>query len=199
MNKYIAIIRTEVVPLLVILVLVTAMRSSLADHYHVPSGSMEYSLQVGDRLVVDKTAYGVRLPYTKIDLVDMDSPARGDVVIFDSPLDGDLLVKRVVAVGGDTVSLSKGRVLVNGKFVADPPGMVVERFNDHVATLNLKSGGGPDILTTRVPQGKLLVLGDHRGNSIDGRYFGFIDEHELYGRVLAVYYRRGEGLLWKKL
>ena len=199
MKRFKALLRSEFVPLLVIVFLVTAVRSTLADHYHVPSGSMEYSLLVGDRLVVDKTAYGFRLPYTKIDLLSGDDPARGDVVIFDSPLDGKLLVKRVVAVAGDEVSLAGGHLLVNGDAVAVPPDNIIEMFDEHVALLNLSSGGGPDILTSRVPGDMILVLGDHRGNSIDGRYFGFIDKHEVYGRAIAVYYRRGEGFLWNRL
>ena len=69
--------RKEVAPLLLTLVLVTAARSSLADHYYVPSGSMENTLFAGDRVVVDKTAYGWRIPYTKIDLIDGARPQAG--------------------------------------------------------------------------------------------------------------------------
>ena len=76
--KLITFFRKEILPLLVILMLVTAARSSLADHYYVPSGSMEYSLMPGDRVVVDKTAYGIRLPYTKIHLTTSRGPAPGD-------------------------------------------------------------------------------------------------------------------------
>ena len=71
--------RKEVAPLLLTLVLITAARSSLADHYYVPSGSMENTLFAGDRVVVDKTAYGWRIPYTKIDLVDGARPQPGEV------------------------------------------------------------------------------------------------------------------------
>ena len=55
-------------------------------------------------------------------------------------------------------------------------------------------GGGPDIPGVVVPEGKVLVLGDHRGDSLDGRYFGFVDADAIYGRAVAVYWRRGEGL-----
>ena len=199
MKKLIAVFRTEILPLLVILLLVTAARSSLADHYYVPSGSMEYSLMPGDHVVVDKTAYGIRLPYTKIHLTNTQGPAAGDVVTFDSPLDGILLIKRVVAVGGDRVSVTDGRLTVNGKPMEISPRENIEEFNNHEALLNLQQGGGPDITDVIVPPGKLLVMGDHRGDSIDGRFFGFINKNEVYGRAIGVYYRRGEGLVWKNL
>ena len=81
-------LKAEAVPLLLMLLLLSAARSSLANHYHVPSGSMEPTLQPGDRVFVDMTAYGLTLPFTGIDLVDRGTPRRGDVVVFDSPVDG---------------------------------------------------------------------------------------------------------------
>ncbi len=89
----------------ILVLLLLAGRSSLADHYFVPSGSMEFTLMPGDRVVVDKTAYGIRIPFTKIDLIDMDIPQPGEIAVFDSPEDDKLLIKRIVAVGGDRVDL----------------------------------------------------------------------------------------------
>lgn len=192
-------IRSEAGPLLLIALLVTAARSSVADHYHVPTGSMEYSLLPGDRVVVDKTAYGVRLPYTKIDLVPRGKPRSGDIVVFDSPKDGKRLIKRVVATAGDFVELKQGRLAINGGSLGKLDEPDVESFHHRLAFLNLADGGGPDIGGFRVPEHMVLVLGDHRGNSMDGRYFGPIEERELYGRAVAIYYRRDEGFTWKQL
>jgi signal peptidase I len=189
-------LHSELFALAVTLVLVTAARSSLADHYYVPTGSMEYSLLPGDRVVVDKTAYGLRVPLTKIDILGARTPERGDVAVFDSPQDGTRLIKRIVAVGGDTVTLAGGRLAINGQPLGDE---VIERFDDAQALLNLRDGGGPDIASLTVPSGMVLALGDHRGDSVDGRYFGLIDERELYGRAIAIYYRRGEGFVWQEL
>ena len=100
--------RKEVAPILLALVLVTAARSSLADHYYVPSGSMENTLFAGDRVVVDKTAYGVPIPYTKVDVIEGAHPKPGEVAVFDSPADGTLLIKRIVAVGGQMVTRAEG-------------------------------------------------------------------------------------------
>jgi signal peptidase I len=150
-----------------------ASRSSLADHYIVPSGSMERTLFPGDRVVVDKRAYGVRIPFTLARVIDGEAPARGDVIVFDAPNDGTRLIKRIVAVGGDLLEVRDGHVY--------------------------KMGGGPDVAPVRVPPGHVFVMGDFRGNSRDSRFFGFIREDEIYAKAARVYYRSGEGFVWKPL
>jgi signal peptidase I len=191
--------RKEVAPILLTLVLITAARSSLADHYYVPSGSMENTLFAGDRVVVDKTAYGWRIPYTKIDLADGARPQAGEVAVFDSPADGVLLIKRIVATGGQVVSLRDGHLFVDGVALEMSGVPSREAFGKRVVELNLADGGGPPIDRLVMPPGKLLAIGDHRGNSLDARYWGLIDERELYGRAVAVYYRKGDGFMWKPL
>jgi signal peptidase I len=191
--------RKEVAPILLALVLVTAARSSLADHYYVPSGSMENTLFAGDRVVVDKTAYGWRVPYTKIDLIEGARPQAGEVAVFDSPADGILLIKRIVATGGQVVSLHDGHLYVDGVALEVSGAPSREVFGKRMVELNLADGGGPPIDRLVMPQGKLLAIGDHRGNSLDARYWGLIDERELYGRAVAVYYRKGDGFVWKPL
>lgn len=192
---------SEALALLALLALMTAARSSLADHYYVPSGSMEYALLPGDRVIVDKTAYGLRIPLTTIDIFDGDQPSRGDVAVFDSPRDGTRLIKRIVAVGGDLVSVKNGLLTVNGETLDTPigPYSALSKFGERETLLNLEDGGGPDLPPQRVPAGMVLALGDHRGSSLDGRHWGFVDETALYGRAIAVYYRRGEGFTWQRL
>lgn len=175
-----------------------AARSTLADHYRVPSGSMEHTLYPGDRVFVDKRAYGLRLPFTNIDMVSGDAVNRGDVAIFDSPADGVRLIKRVVAIGGDTVEIENGHLSINGRAIRDASNAAVEVFDGEPVHLNLANGGGPDF-SQRVPEGMLLTIGDHRGNSKDGRFFGFVKERNVYGKAVGVYYRRGEGLTWRPL
>jgi signal peptidase I len=191
-----SVFANEIVQLALIVVLLLAFRSSFADHYHVPTGSMEYTLMPGDRVVVDKTAYGIRIPFTTVDLFAAASPTRGDVAVFDSPVNGDRLIKRIVAVGGDIVALTDGQLSVNGVPLGDS---VSEAHGEHRALLNLIDGGGPDIESLIVPDGTVLALGDHRGNSQDGRFFGPVPEDEIVGRALGIYYRRGEGFTWREL
>ena len=95
------------------LVLLSA-RSSLADHYKVPTGSMEPTVLPGDYIFVAKSAYGLRVPFTKKEIIDRGSPAPGDVVVLASPVDGTTLLKRIVAVAGNTVEVKRGRVVING-------------------------------------------------------------------------------------
>lgn len=191
-------LRQEVPPILLLLLGIFAVRSSLADHYYVPSGSMEFTLMSGDRVLVSKAAYGLRIPFTKFELTDGNGVGRGDVAIFDSPRDGTRLIKRIVGVGGDTISLNAGYLSVNGVLLAqnfEP----VELFDEHVAPLNLEDGGGPDIDQQFIPEGMVLAVGDHRGSSLDGRYFGLVPESDIYGKALAVYRRKDEGFVWRPL
>jgi signal peptidase I len=162
-------------------------RSSFADHYVVPSGSMEQTLFPGDRVVVDKHAYGLRVPFTLVKITHGDAPARGDVIIFDAPDDRTRLIKRIVAVAGDRLEVRQGHVFVNGL-----PG-------DTKAALELRLGGGPDVAPVRVPAGHVFAMGDFRGNSRDSRFFGFVREDEIYAKASRVYYRSGEGFTWKPL
>ena len=195
----VARLRREAAPMLLLLALMLLARTSFANHYVVPSGSMQPTLEPGDRVVVDMTAYGLRLPFTDIALLGRGTPRGGEVAVFKSPLDGTRLIKRVVAVGGDEVSLRDGLLAVNGVRLADPVVPAVERFDGRLARLDLADGGGPDIPWLQVPPGKLLVLGDHRGDSADGRVFGLVDADAVYARALGVYWRRGEGPVWKPL
>ncbi|MEO6102943.1 MAG: signal peptidase I [Pseudoxanthomonas sp.] len=192
-------LRGEIPRILLMLGMLAAARDTLANHYSVPSGSMEHTLEIGDRVAVDMRAYGLRLPFTEVQLLETGKPGRGDIAVFDSPRDGTRLIKRVAAVAGDEVELVQSRLSINGVAMQAVDQIDTERFNQHLARLNLAHGGGPDLLGIKVPPGQVLVLGDARGNSLDGRFFGFVPASELYGRAVAVYYRRGQGLGWSKL
>jgi signal peptidase I len=159
-------------------------RSSLADHYHVPSGSMRPTVAIGDRVVVNKAAYGLRIPWSERWLLEASSPERGDVVVLRSPEDGRVLLKRVVAVAGDEVAVRDGAVFVGGDAIAEP--------------YRRRTGAGPDFGPTVVPARRVLVVGDNRGNSHDGRSFGFVAVDDVLGRVEATYFHDG-GLTWRRL
>lgn len=192
-------LRSELPQIVLMLVLLAAARDSFANHYYVPSGSMEHTLEIGDRVAVDMRAYGVRLPFTDVRLIATGKPERGDIAVFDSPQDGTRLIKRVAAVAGDEVELVDGRLSVNGVAMEAIDATDTEVFRNHRAMLDLSHGGGPDIHGLTVPDGQVLMLGDARGNSIDGRFFGLVPVGELYGRAVAIYYRRGEGFSWHRL
>lgn len=171
-------------------------RASLADHYVVPTGSMIPTVREGDRVFVSKAAYGLRIPLSRTWLVRWADLHRGDVVVLDSPDDDQVLLKRVVALPGDRVEVRDGHVTIAGQRI---------ETTDHDETLggkrhplSLAAGGGPDLGPVVVPPGKVLVMGDNRGNSRDGRTFGFVDEATVLGRALAVY-SRGGSLGWNEI
>ena len=149
-------LRREAPPLALMLLLLCAARDTLANHYQVPSGSMQPTLQPGDRIVVDMRAYGLRLPFSSIRLLDTGHPRRGDVAVFDSPADGTRLVKRVVAVAGDRVELRDGHLSINGVPMADAADPQAERILRDAPPLVTEeaAGGGQEH-----PMPQLRVVG----------------------------------------
>jgi signal peptidase I len=168
----------DLVAVVVLMTVLLMARASLADHYVVPTGSMQPTVHVGDRVIVLKAAYGIRLPLSQIWLTDAQMPARGEVVALTSPEDGHVLLKRVVAIGGDVVSVRRGSVFIDGLPQAD-------------RHRSLLYGGGPDFGPARVPAGQLLVMGDNRGGSHDGRSFGFVPVEAMLGRATGIFMRDG--------
>lgn len=179
-----------------ILAVMLFTRAALADHYVVPTGSMEPTVQVGDHVFVDKRAYGLRIPVTHVYITRHAAPAPGEVVVLDSPTDNRVLLKRVVASEGMEVSVRNGHVSLNG--MVQPITQGLEQLGAHAHPLSLWPSGGPDFGPAVVPPGKTLVMGDNRGNSYDGRSFGFVDNDAILGRARKVCWHDGS-LAWNDL
>src|SRR5215210_6949644 len=107
------------------ILIVSSLRSALADWNDVPTGSMKPTIQEGDRVVVNKLAYDLKVPFTTIDIVKWGNPKRGDIVVLFSPVDGTRLVKRVVAVPGDKVEMKENQLFVNGTLAKQSPIAIV--------------------------------------------------------------------------
>src|SRR4028119_1252094 len=105
----------EVRIFLLMILIVSSLRSALADWNDVPTGSMKPTIQEGDRVVVNKLAYDLKIPFTTKAIAKWGDPQRGDIVVLFSPADGIRLVKRVVAIPGDQVELRDNQLLINGK------------------------------------------------------------------------------------
>jgi len=186
--------------------LLLTFRSAWADWVHVPTGSMNPTILEGDRLLVDKHVYGVRVPWTLVRLTPGRDPMRGEIVVFDSPTDGTSLVKRVVAVPGDVVSLDDHGLVINGERAHYAPGDLSHLQTLLDATMAMdpliyrESGLGPehDVLALphryaersvpplRVPDGMYFMMGDNRDNSADSRYFGFVPRRNIVGHATRV-------------
>src|SRR4051812_45609895 len=108
-------IRHQVAPLLAMLLVLGSFKSAIADWNIVPTGSMNPTILEGDRIFVNKLAFGLKLPFTSVQVAQWSDPTRGDIVVFASPIDGTRLVKRCVGLPGDTVQMIDNRLLINGQ------------------------------------------------------------------------------------
>jgi signal peptidase I len=170
-----------------------AARSTLADHYYVPTGSMIPSVSIGDRLIVNKLAYSLRVPFSDVVVIRRNQPQRGDVVVLKSPENGITLLKRVAAVPGDEVAVTDGRLSINGQPVpiSREGDSLVERLGRSAHPVRLTAGGGPDFGPVRLEIDQYLMLGDNRGESHDGRSFGLVEGKAILGKALGVWMRDG--------
>jgi len=180
----------------VFIILMFVFRSGIADWNVVPTGSMKPTILEGDRILVNKMAYDIRVPFTHISLLKRSDPERGDIVVFDSAQSDKRLVKRVIGVPGDIVEMKNNVLTINGhtlhyrnvtlssdniKKVEDLPG------NKHL--IQIKEAGNRYFSTFKavtVPENHYLVLGDNRDNSADSRVIGFVPRDEIIGRSRSV-------------
>jgi signal peptidase I len=206
--------REWIKPFLMVLVVVGSLRSAVADWNDVPTGSMRPTILEGERIFVNKLAYDLKVPFTRLRLMEWSSPERGDVVVLYSPADGKRLVKRVMGVPGDVLEMRGGRLFVNGDPAAyasmgeadrDALGIESQSFGlpeelpEVVVWETVGSLTHPVTLTPSpfqstirnfeprvVPEASYFVMGDNRDNSRDSRYFGYVDRELIVGRALAV-------------
>ncbi|MBB6242822.1 signal peptidase I [Rhodanobacter sp. MP1X3] len=174
-------------------------RSAAADWNVVPTGSMQPTIRIGDRILVDKAAYDIRLPLTHVSLVHLADPMRGDIVVLDSHAADEKLVKRVIGVPGDVVAMRNNQLIINGKPAiyaagsvtgirddANDPARYALESVDNVSHAIRLSIYRPSPITSfgpvKVPKGHYLLLGDNRDNSEDSRYLGFFSRAEIVGR-----------------
>lgn len=186
------------------IVLFLLIRTFVVEAFKIPTGSMENTLLVGDFLLVNKAVYGAEIPITQRRLPAFATPKRGDVVVFLPPHEpGKNYVKRIVAIPGDTVEMRNKALYLNNEPMVEPFARHEDRFTDPTDPRmiwqrdHLVEGGvkihryratrdnwGPLL----VPDGKIFALGDNRDRSEDSRYWGFLDESDIKGRPIFVYY-----------
>jgi signal peptidase I len=192
-------------PFILILMVMGTFRSAVADWNHVPTGSMKPTILVGDRIFVNKLAYDLKIPFTRVRLAEWGLPRRGDLVVFFSPADGKRLVKRVVALPGERVAMANNHLVVNGERLAYEPldPLVIqelgikdrtgrtfrqERLGDrkHPVMLIPSRPSRNEFNETTVPDRHYYVMGDNRDESFDSRWFGVVPEHLIVGRAIAI-------------
>lgn len=149
---------------------------------------MEPTIYVGDRVIVDKSAYTLEIPFTDVVLAKTGAVNRGDIVIINSHAADTRLIKRVVAVEGDTVQLEENRLSINDEKAsveAKGSSLFLENILGHTRTIALNPLPSPakSFNAVTVPKGHVLALGDNRNNSVDSRYYGFIPVEEIQGKA----------------
>jgi signal peptidase I len=189
-----------------VLLIVLLFRSFLFEPFKIPSGSMIPTLLVGDFIVVNKFAYGLRLPVAHTKFVPIGEPERGDVVVFRYPVDPRVnFIKRLVGLPGDKISYRDKQLFVNGERVPEVEQgryssseikCTTPRYDALRFTENLDSVSH-DILLHQdsrgrdgqwvVPEGHYFVMGDNRDRSNDSREWGFVPEENLMGRAVGIW------------
>ena len=171
--------------------LMCVFRSAVADWNDVPTGSMQPTIAVGDRILINKLAYDIRVPFTRVSLVKLADPERGDIIIFESERAGNRLVKRVVGVPGDVVALQDNVLYLNGKPLQYELQQEHTGYADyredlagiaHTIRLMATPSSLHNFKPVTVPDGYYLAMGDNRDNSADSRVIGFIPRDEIIGR-----------------
>ena len=179
----------------VFIILMLVFRSSIADWNVVPTGSMKPTVIEGDRILVNKLAYDIQVPFTGISLFEHSGPVRGDIVVFDSAKSGKRLVKRVVGVPGDTVEMIDNRLIVNGNTLLyehiSSTGSEIDKVEnllgvEHFVRQSKRKTRRSNFRSVTIPDRYYLVLGDNRDNSADSRVIGLVPRSEIVGRSRSV-------------
>jgi signal peptidase I len=170
---------------IVIAILIAAfIRTFVVQAFKIPSGSMKPTLEIGDHILVNKFSYGVKIPYLRTTIIPLGQPRRGDIAVFIYPEDKTKdFIKRVIAVGGDTVEIRSKKVFINGAPMEDPHGVHVEDII-YPKALQRRDNLGP----IKVPEGTLFVMGDNRDQSYDSRFWGFVKLEDVIGKAFIIYF-----------
>ena len=161
------------------LLLAFFIRTFVVQAFKIPSGSMLPTLQIGDHLLVNKLAYGIRIPVVGKRILQVFKPQRDDVIVFLYPLDRSKdYIKRVKAIAGETVEVRDKQVYINGKKIDDP-----YAFHDPRGR-----GSHNDFGPFTVPDGHVFVMGDNRENSSDSRFWGPVPIGDIQGKAFIIYF-----------
>ncbi|MDD4202667.1 MAG: signal peptidase I [Candidatus Omnitrophica bacterium] len=197
-------------PFMIALILALIIRAFIVQPFKIPSTSMYPTLKIGDRIFVNKFLYGASIPFTDKILPKVREPKRGDIIVFVSPTDPKVpdpadqykrlvgpvfwdkgknffkwyapryLVKRLIGLPGDQVEIKSGNIFINDKKLE----------NSRIDVFTYYNGGefAQENKKIIVPEEHFFVLGDNSGNSVDSRFWGFVPEKNLNGKVFLIWW-----------
>ena len=194
-----------------VLLIVLVLRSFLIEPFQIPTGSMIPTLEVGDFILVNKYAYGVRLPIIGTKLMDIADPKRGEVMVFIPPHENKYYIKRVIGLPGDTVRYQESNLYINGELVereflesrlieTERGGISAELYNESIGEVEHITQLIPAFNRERnrtswvIPNGFYFMMGDNRDNSSDSRVWGTVPEKDIVGKAIAVWMHKEPGL-----
>ncbi len=190
-------IRETIEAIIVAFVIAMVIRTFVVQAFKIPSGSMESTLLIGDHILVNKFILGtpVDIPFTNVSLFRMPGlkkPRRGDVIVFKYPEDPKRdFIKRVIGVGGDVVESKDKTIFVNGRKVIEP---CAQHLDSDIKPRDLdrRDNFGP----ITVPPGHVFVMGDNRDYSYDSRFWGFVDDTQIKGKAMIIYWSWDKDNTW---
>ena len=194
-----------------VLLIVLVLRSFLIEPFQIPTGSMIPTLEVGDFILVNKYAYGLRLPIIGTKLMDVTDPKRGEVMVFIPPHENKYYIKRVIGLPGDTVRYEESNLYINGELVereflesrlieTERGGISAELYNETIGEIEHITQLIPAFNRERnrtswvIPNGFYFMMGDNRDNSSDSRVWGTVSEKDIVGKAIAVWMHKEPGL-----
>ena len=170
--------------LFVALILALVIRTFVVQAFKIPSESMVKTLLVGDHLLASKFSYGIKIPFTHSYIYKGSDPVKGDIIIFEYPNDPSVdYIKRIVGTPGDTIEVRNKQLFRNGEPVKES----FIRFTEPDRIQPVRDNFGP----VTVPADKYFVMGDNRDNSMDSRFWGFVDRSAIRAKAWRIYWSWG--------
>ena len=192
--------------LIIFLIVMILFRSTIADWNQVPTGSMKPTILEGDRIVVNKLAYDLKVPFTTWHLAEWSNPTRGEIVTFYSPDDEKLLIKRVIGIPSDVIKMRDNQLFINQKpatysrlnieivnqldyYQRSFHDFFKEKYGNDEHPVMLRSSPRKDHNSfdpIEIPADMYMMLGDNRDNSRDSRNIGLVSRNRITGRAHTV-------------
>jgi signal peptidase I len=206
-------IKSEIKSWIIVILIVLVLRATFIEAFVIPTPSMEHTLLIGDAILVNRFIYGIKIPIPftnkQIPLIPGKDPQRGDIIAFVSPFENRNIVKRCLAVAGDTVEIIDKVLYVNGKSVKEPYVRHVDNDIYHgikhdnelyqqkwessklyeVLGRYVRDNFGPVV----IPDHCIFAMGDNRDDSFDSRFWGPLHKKYLLGKPLFIFFSLDPG------